>query len=164
MDYIGNSHQQNREMLTQMGLSDVMELFQAIPKELLCPQPKDVGLAEMEGIRLMESLAEQNDRYDAYLGGGAYDHYIPALTRAIIAKSGFLTSYTPYQAEVSQGVLQAIYEFQSAICALTGMDVANASVYDGANACAEAVLMALRVHPHRKKVILSPHLHPHYRA
>ena len=101
--------------------------------------------------------------FENYLGAGAYEHHIPALSEAVCSKSEFLTSYTPYQAEASQGMLQIIFEFQSAICALTGMDAANASVYDGASACAEAVLMALRLNKSRKKVLIAESLHPHYR-
>jgi glycine dehydrogenase subunit 1 len=97
------------------------------------------------------------------LGAGSYEHYIPALVGSICSKSGFMTSYTPYQAEASQGSLQIIFEFQSTICALTEMDVANASVYDGASACAEAILMALRWNQPRKKILISESLHPHYR-
>ena len=153
-------------MLAEIGLKNLDELFQSIPASLkMAPPLEDDGLSEYEGLRWMESLSARNTfpAMENYLGAGAYEHHIPALTNALCSKSEFLTSYTPYQAEASQGMLQIIFEFQSAICALTGMDAANASVYDGASACAEAVLMALRLQKKRKKVLISGALHPHYR-
>lgn len=165
MDFIGNKEAQIKEMLQVLGLSDVMELFQDVPSQLILKGVKhDDGISEYEGIRHLEKLADKNTfcHYESYLGAGAYEHHIPAIVPAICGKSEFLTSYTPYQAEASQGTLQAIFEFQSAICALTEMDVANASVYDGASACAEALLMALRCRPERHKVIVAESLHPHY--
>jgi glycine dehydrogenase subunit 1 len=114
----------------------------------------------------MESIAAKNTfpQLTSYLGGGAYQHHVPALVGSVCLKSEFLTSYTPYQPEVSQGMLQAIFEYQSCICALTGMDVSNASLYDGATACAEALLMALRSKKGRNKVVIGGSLHPHYKA
>lgn len=154
-------------MLKTLGVESIDDLFAAIPKSLGLPPPAgDDGLSEMEGLRHIEKLAAKNTfpDFDNYLGAGAYEHYIPALVPAIVAKSAFLTSYTPYQAEAAQGMLQATFEYQSAICALTSMDVANASVWDGAAAAAEAVLMALRIQPERRKLLILETVHPHYQA
>ncbi|PJD96728.1 MAG: aminomethyl-transferring glycine dehydrogenase [Parachlamydia sp.] len=167
MDFISNQEPQIQEMLKVLGISDIDALFADIPAQIKLDRPTvDDGLSEYEGSRLMESLAAKNTfrSFENYLGAGAYEHYIPALTAAICSKSEFLTSYTPYQPEASQGMLQIIFEFQSAICALTGMDVANASVYDGASACAEAALIALRCHPERKKILIAASVHPNYQA
>lgn len=165
MDFISNQSDQIEEMLQTIGISNLEQLFESIPKHLRVPAIGiDDGLSEFEGMQLMESLAKKNSfpSFENYLGAGSYEHHIPAIVSAICSKSEFLTAYTPYQAEASQGTLQAIFEFQSAICALTGMDVANASVYDGAAACAEAILMAMRCCKERRKIILSKSLHPHY--
>ncbi len=167
MDFIANKEEQNRKMLECLGISSVDELFRAIPQSLMRRPPlSDEGLSEYEALKLMESIASENtfSTHDNYLGAGSYEHHVPALVGAICSKSEFLTAYTPYQAEMSQGLLQAIFEFQSAVCALTGLDVANASVYDGASACAEAVLMSLRCRPERNKIVLAGNLHPHYRG
>ena len=167
MDFIANQEDQIQEMLRAIGVESIQDLFSEIPESLLCPSPvEDDGLSEFEGLRYMETLGAKNSfpSYDNYLGAGCYEHHVPALVGAICSKSKFLTAYTPYQGEVSQGMLQVIFEFQSAICALTGLDVANASLYDGASACAEAVLMAMRVNKRRQKVLIAESLHPHYRA
>ncbi|WP_042281035.1 aminomethyl-transferring glycine dehydrogenase subunit GcvPA [Candidatus Protochlamydia sp. R18] len=166
MDFISNKTPQIEAMLTEIGIQNVEELFKSIPSSLILQAPSvDDGLSEYEGIQLIESLAVRNTfpNLVSYLGAGAYEHHIPALVGAVCSKSEFLTAYTPYQAEASQGMLQIIFEFQSAICALTGMDVANASVYDGASACAEAILMSLRHHKTRRRILLSDSLHPHYK-
>lgn len=167
MDFISNQEPQIKEMLHAIGLHHIDDLFSEIPSSLKIPRPKeDDGLSEYEGMRLMESLAAKNTfpSFENYLGAGAYEHHIPAIVQAICSKSEFLTSYTPYQAEASQGMLQIIFEFQSAICALTGMDAANASVYDGASACAEACLMTLRIRKPRQKIVIAQSVHPHYRG
>lgn len=167
MDFISNQRIQIEAMLAALKIDSIDALFRAIPQQLkLLPPATDDGLAEYEGKLLMESIAAKNtfSKLTNYLGAGAYEHHVPALVGAVCAKSEFLTAYTPYQAEASQGMLQAIFEFQSVICALTGMDVANASLYDGATACAEALLMALRVNKERTKVVIGGALHPHYRA
>lgn len=167
MDFVSNSQIQIDEMLTALGLKNISELFSQIPSNLLLQPPvKDDGLSEWEGKQLMQAIASKNTfhKFTSYLGAGAYEHHIPAIVAAICSKGEFLTSYTPYQAEASQGMLQAIFEFQTAICALTKMDAANASVYDGASACAEACLMAIRHFKDRQHILVSQNIHPHYRA
>lgn len=163
MDFISNSETQFSEMLQIIGAKNVDDLFHAIPPSLFCKTLKeDDGLSESEALHTLEAIGKKNlfPEFTHYLGGGAYEHYIPALVSFICSKSNFLTAYTPYQAEVSQGMLQVIFEFQSMICALTGLDVANASVYDGTSALGEAVLMALRLNKKRKKILLDGALHP----
>lgn len=167
MDFISNQTPQIADMLAAIGIKSIEELFKVIPSRLQVPRPtEDDGLSEYEGLRLMEALAAKNTfpSFDSYLGAGAYEHHVPALVGAICSKSEFLTAYTPYQAEASQGMLQIIFEFQSAICALTGMDISNASVYDGGAACAEALLMSLRHQKPRTKILIAENLHPHYRG
>lgn len=167
MDFISNKDAQVKEMLLALGITSIDALFSSIPESMKLSSPsEDDGLSEYDGMRLMESIGSKNtySQFQNYLGAGAYEHHVPVLVSAICGKSEFLTAYTPYQAEASQGMLQAIFEFQSAICALTGMDAANASVYDGASACAEAILMALRHHKERKKIILAESIHPHYKS
>lgn len=167
MDFVSNQEPQIKEMLSAIGVDSIGELFAAIPQKLRLPRPtEDDGISEFEGIQLMESLGRKNTYpdFESYLGAGAYEHHVPAIVDAICSRSEFLTAYTPYQPETSQGMLQAMFEFQSAICALTGMDISNASVYDGASACAEALLMALRVQKKRAKILIAETLHPHYRA
>lgn len=167
MDFVSNTGEQAKEMLQAIGVENIESLLTAIPEAIqLDPPARDDGLSEYEGMRHMEALVVKNTfpSFDHYLGAGAYDHHTPAYLSAICQKSEFLTAYTPYQAEASQGMLQTIFEFQSAVCALTGMDVSNASVYDAANACAEAVLMAKRQQKKRRKVLIGASLHPHYRG
>ncbi len=164
MDFVSNREAQLKQMLAAIGADD---LFSAIPANLRLPRPSvDDGLSEYEGMRRMEAIAAENTFpvFDNYLGAGSYEHHVPALVQAVCAKSEFLTAYTPYQPEASQGMLQIIFEFQSAVCALTGMDVSNASVYDGASACAEALLMTLRAQKTRNKILIAETLHPHYRG
>lgn len=166
MDYTANQKEQIEKQLKAIGVSSVEALFKAIPKEILLSPPSEgEGLSEMEAFQKVKDLSNENEclKFKNYLGFGAYEHYIPAIVPFIIRKSEFLTSYTPYQAEASQGYLQAIFEYQSAIATLTGMEVANASVYDGASALAEAVLMALRLHPHKNKIVFSDEINPFYR-
>lgn len=166
MDFVSNKETQINEMLAAIGIQSIDKLFSSIPEKIKLESPnEDDGLSEYEGIRLLESIASKNTfpQFESYLGAGAYEHYVPALVGAICSKSEFLTAYTPYQPEASQGMLQIIFEFQSSICALTGMDVSNASVYDGASACAEAILMALRLQKDRKEVIIAESLSPFYR-
>lgn len=167
MPYIPMTDDNRRDMLKTIGVADFEELLSGIPKnvrfkgELDLPKP----LSEYELTKLLRSLASKNSdtlSRICFLGGGAYDHYVPAAIDHVISRSEFYTSYTPYQPEVSQGNLQAIYEYQSMIAALTGMDVANASMYDGGSALAEAALLA---HNKTKKteILISKTVHPHYR-
>jgi glycine dehydrogenase subunit 1 len=165
MPFIANTEEQRQEMLEAIGLATVDELFRAIPPELRCGEPRlPEGLSEQEARRRLAELADQN-RTDmiSFLGGGIYDHFIPSAVEAIVYRSEFYTSYTPYQPEISQGTLQAIFEFQSAICRLTDMEVANASLYDGGTALYEAMMMALRV-TRRNKVIVDDSVSPIYRT
>lgn len=164
MDFVSNKKTQIEEMLKVLGLSSVDELLTSIPVEILQKAPPfDDGLSELEGALLLEKIGKKNTylRFESYLGGGAYDHYTPAIVQAITSRSEFLTTYTPYQAESSQGSLQAIFEFQSMIAAITQMEVSNASLYDGASAAAEAVLMAKRLSPSKTKVYLASTIHPY---
>lgn len=165
--YLPNTDEDRRQMLQAIGVGSVDELFDQIPPSLRLGRPLQLppALSEMELRRHLESLAEKNGHvggYTCFLGGGMYDHYVPALVDEIISRGEFYTSYTPYQPEISQGNLQVIYEFQTMICELTGMDVANASLYDGASAMAEAVLMAVNV-TRRERIVLAGSIHPEYR-
>lgn len=167
MDFIANREREIEEMLGALSLSSIDQLFIDIPESLRLKRPLvDDGLSEAEGLAHMEALAKKNgaSEYESYLGAGAYQHYVPAIVPSITSRAEFLTSYTAYQAEASQGYLQAIFEFQTAIARLVGLDVANASVYDGASAAAEALLMAFRLNRGRRRALIAGSLHPHYRA
>lgn len=168
MRYLPHTETDIQQMLDTIGVAQIGDLFTGVPPECRLEQPLDIapGLSESELLRQLNDLAVQNARvsqWDAFLGGGAYNHFIPAVVDHLVSRSEFYTAYTPYQPEISQGTLQAIYEFQTMICQLTGMDIANASMYDGASACAEAVLLALRCSRKRNRVLLSRALHPQYR-
>jgi glycine dehydrogenase subunit 1 len=168
MPYLYNTLDQQREMLSAIGVESIEELFAMVPAELRLDRPLDIpqALCEMELDRHMRGLAARNrhaGELACFLGGGSYDHFIPAVVDEIASRGEFYTSYTPYQPEVSQGNLQVMFEFQSLIARLTGMDVANASIYDGASAAAEAVLMATSATARRGKVLLPASLHPEYR-
>ena len=142
--YIPSTPQQRQEMLKAIGLSSFRELYGDVPAEMYLDRPLNIpsGMSELEVGRAVRAMADRNRVYDVILrGAGAYDHYIPSIVKYIPAKEEFLTAYTPYQAEMSQGLLQSIFEYQTMICELTGMDVSNASVYDGATAAAEAAAM-----------------------
>ncbi|MDR2618058.1 MAG: aminomethyl-transferring glycine dehydrogenase subunit GcvPA [Treponema sp.] len=141
--YISNTEADRREMLDAIGRRSVDELFGTIPKEALLKDLKlPPGMAEMDLVRKVGAMAEKNKVFPViFRGAGAYRHYIPAAVKRIASAETFITAYTPYQAEISQGILQSIFEYQTMICALTGMDVSNASVYDGASAAGEAVNM-----------------------
>ena len=143
--YIPSTQEERLEMLKAVGLRDYRDLYQDVPAEMLL-EVGDLnipeGKSELEVSRIVSGMAAKNRVFPTVLrGAGAYDHYIPSIVKYIPAKEEFLTAYTPYQAEMSQGILQSIFEYQTDICELTGMDVSNASVYDGATAAAEAVAM-----------------------
>jgi glycine dehydrogenase subunit 1 len=163
--YIPNSPEERKEMLESIGLASAEELFDSIPSDLLLKRPLNTpaALSEIELLNRFEQMGARNAgaRRTSFLGGGAYSHYIPTIVDHILTRSEFFTAYTPYQPEISQGTLQTIFEFQTLVCQLTGMEVANASMYDGSTALAEAVLMAERV-TKRSKVIASSAGHPQY--
>jgi glycine dehydrogenase subunit 1 len=169
MVYIPHTADERRHMLDTIGVATLEDLFSDVPAahrfpDLDLPAP----LSEMEIVRELQALADRNLNANAtptFLGAGAYRHWVPTVVDYVISRGEFATAYTPYQAEVSQGTLQAIFEYQSLICDLTGMEVANASHYDGATATAEAVIQALNVFRNRRrKILIAPTVHPHYRA
>lgn len=167
MDFVPMTDAEREAMLARIGVKSVEELFADIPEQARLDRPLDLppAMSEAELVAHMRLLAARNadlDRYACFLGGGAYDHLIPSVVRHILGRSEFYTAYTPYQAEVSQGVLQTIFEYQTLVCQLTGLDVANASMYDGASAAAEAALMAT-AHTGRRRVVVSAAVHPEYR-
>lgn len=159
--YVPSTAQERQEMLASIGLCSIDELFSHIPDSLKRKGELNLpsGKSELEVCRTMEHIAAQNIVFDTiFRGAGAYDHYIPAIVKSVTGKEEFVTAYTPYQAEISQGVLQSIFEYQTMICELTGMDVSNASVYDGATAAAEAVNMCCE--RSRNVVFCSAAAHP----
>ena len=142
--YVPSTPAERQEMLEAIGLRDFMDLYKDVPQDMLLKDGLNLpeGMSELEVGKAVSAMAAKNKIYNVILrGAGAYDHYIPSIVKYIPAKEEFLTAYTPYQAEISQGILQSIFEYQTMICDLTGMDVSNASVYDGATAAAEAVAM-----------------------
>src|SRR5215211_5503492 len=165
MRYIPNSPEEREEMLEVVGLKSADELFRSIPQNVQLNRALNITepLAETEVIGAMDEMAAKNSaaRKPSFLGAGVYAHYSPTIVDHLIQRSEFFTSYTPYQPEISQGTLQYIFEFQTLVCQLTGMEVANASMYDGSTAMAEAFLMAQRV-TRRSKVVASSAAHPQY--
>ncbi len=164
MPYIPNTPEDQQQMLKSLGMDTLADLFADIPEHLMLKRPLDLPepLAEHQLLRYMSRLAEKNTNLDqcvSFLGAGAYDHIIPAVISHLISRGEFLTAYTPYQAEVSQGVLQSIFEFQTLIANLTKMEAANASMYDGATALAEAALMSCSA-TNRRKVAAAANLDP----
>jgi glycine dehydrogenase subunit 1 len=167
-EYILNTEQDVSEMLKTIGATSIEQLFSPIPAELRMKRPLNVpaGLSEIELTQHMHLLANRNQSASdavCFLGGGAYDHFIPTVVDVIASRSENYTAYTPYQAEASQGTLQAVYEFQTLMCQLTGMDVANASLYEGGSAIAEAVLMAMGQTGRTGEVLIAESVHPEYR-
>jgi glycine dehydrogenase subunit 1 len=167
MPFVPHTDKDVREMLAAIGAPSIEALFDEIPATLRIQGLEGIppGLSEMEIGRLMSERARQDGRPLAFLGAGAYEHHIPAAVWAITTRGEFYSAYTPYQAEASQGTLQVIYEYQSMIASLTGMQVSNASLYDGGSAVAEAALMAVRAHRRSKslRVIMPTTVHPNYR-
>ncbi|NOY58050.1 MAG: aminomethyl-transferring glycine dehydrogenase subunit GcvPA [Calditrichaeota bacterium] len=166
MGFVPNTKDDQKAMLKKIGVEKFQDLLSEIPPELLfegdleLPQP----MSEMEVMAHLRDLANKNENCEdniCFLGGGAYDHFIPAAVKHIVSRPEFYTAYTPYQPEVSQGTLQAIYEYQTMICELTGMDVANDSVYDGGSALAEAMLLACG-YTRRKEILVSAAVNPNY--
>ena len=159
--YVPNTEREQMEMLRETGCGSFDELFCGLPQEMVISEGLDIpeGKSEIEVIRSMKEMAEKNKKYKScFRGAGAYRHYIPSIVKSVVEKEVFVTAYTPYQAELSQGILQSIFEYQTMICELTGMDVSNASVYDGAVAAAEAVMMC-RDRRH-ETVFVSASVHP----
>ena len=165
MDFVSNTNEQRKAMLAEIGLSGE-ELFADIPAGMrACEMDIPLGLSEQEMRRRMEGLADRNATdLVSFLGGGFYDHFVPAAVGALAGRSEFYTAYTPYQPEVSQGTLQAIYEYQSCICRLTEMEVSNASLYDGGTALYEAVMMAMRITETGRRIIVDDGVSPIYRT
>jgi glycine dehydrogenase subunit 1 len=165
MRYLPKSPADREAMLKAMGLGSVDDLFSPIPAEYRLNRDLKIPrqMAESEIVDYFRQRSRENaEGYTSFLGAGAYSHYRPVIIDSLISRGEFLTAYTPYQAEISQGTLQSIFEFQTMICELTGMEVANASMYDGSTAAAEAVMMAVRL-TGRRSVIVARSLHPEYR-
>ncbi|MBW3596566.1 MAG: aminomethyl-transferring glycine dehydrogenase subunit GcvPA [Planctomycetes bacterium] len=168
MPYLFNTPEDQRAMLEAIGAGSVEELFDVIPEAMRLKRPLALppALCELELTQHFSDLAEQNEHAGSkvcFLGGGSYDHFIPAVVDAIGSRGEFYTSYTPYQPEVSQGNLQATFEYQTLICQLTGLDVSNASLYDGGSAAVEAALMCVTATRRHGKVVAAASVHPEYR-
>jgi glycine dehydrogenase subunit 1 len=170
MDYIQHTEEDIKEMLGRIGISSIEELFESVPQKIRFKGNLSLPQAhsEIELRKRLEEMAQKNRTPGAgnvcFLGGGCYDHYIPAVVDAITSRGEFYTAYTPYQAEASQGTLQSIFEYQTAICELTGMEASNASHYDGGTAFAEALIMAFNLNPKKRQILVSRAIHPEYRA
>jgi glycine dehydrogenase subunit 1 len=165
MPFIANTPQQQKEMLQTIGVNSIEDLFSDIPNALRsAPLNLPKGMSEQEVSTKLSQMSDNNATdLICFLGGGFYDHFIPAAVNALVSRSEFYTAYTPYQPELSQGTLQAIYEYQSMICRLTDMEVSNASVYDGGTALYEAMMMARRING-RNKIIIDDSVNPIYRV
>ncbi|HWR88548.1 MAG TPA: aminomethyl-transferring glycine dehydrogenase subunit GcvPA, partial [Acidiferrobacterales bacterium] len=165
MPFIPHTETDIAAMLKAIGVSKIDDLFDEIPPALRSAALKTIpeGLSEMDVARLMQERAEIDGRYLNFLGAGAYEHHIPAAVWQLVTRGEFYSAYTPYQAEASQGTLQLLYEYQTMMASLTGMDVSNASLYDGASALAEAVLMAVRTHKKGHKILMPRTVHPVWR-
>lgn len=163
-NYVPSTKNEQKEMLSAIGVTSISELYQSIPETMLLDRPLNMpeGLSEMETMNKMRGIANKNHVFTTiFRGAGAYRHYIPSIVKQVIGKENFMTAYTPYQAEISQGILQSIFEYQTMICELTGMDVSNASVYDGATAAAEGVAMCKE--KKRKKALIAGTVSPEIR-
>ena len=168
MPYTYNTKRDEQEMLEAIGIEGVEDLLKQVPSDIRLTRPLKLppAMGELELTQHIQSLAQQNSSVQqavCFLGGGSYDHFIPAIVDALASRGEFYTSYTPYQPEVSQGNLQVMFEYQTLICQLTGMDVSNASLYDGGSSVAEAALMSLHITRRHDKVVVTDTLHPEYR-
>jgi glycine dehydrogenase subunit 1 len=168
VDFSPHTLEDERAMLEAIGVSSVEELFEPVPSQVRLDSDLEVpeALSEPDLLREMARLSSMSaggGGGPCFAGGGAYDHHVPSVVRSLASRAEFATSYTPYQAELSQGVLQALFEFQSLVCEIYGMEVANASLYDGANALVEAVNLAVR-QTKRRRIVIGSSLHPHFRA
>ncbi|KTD54879.1 glycine dehydrogenase [Legionella sainthelensi] len=167
MPYIPHTPEDIKAMLNAIGAQETQALFDEIPSALLYAGFQNIpaGLNEMDMLKEAQNFANKNRNGICFMGAGCYEHHIPAAVWDIASRGEFLTAYTPYQAEASQGTLQLLYEYQTMICELTGMDVSNASMYDGATSLAEAILMAVRINKHSKtnRVLVAGTVHPFYR-
>lgn len=166
MAFVPNTDQERKEMLDKIGVNSFDELIAAIPESVRLKNELNLPprLSEYEVVKMLDGYARQNataSTHVCFMGGGSYDHFIPSIVGSMMERPEFKTAYTPYQAEVSQGTLQAMYEFQSMVCALTGMDVANASLYDGGSALAEACLMT-NAHNRKTEFFFAGKVNPHY--
>lgn len=161
--FIPSAESQKKRILDALGLSAFDELISDVPQQIQTHEiPLESGISEMEILQQVDEIGDKNQLLISFAGGGIYDHFIPKTVNSLITRSEFITAYTPYQAEVSQGTLQAMFEFQSLICELTGMDITNASMYDGATATAEAVLMASNA-TSRNEILMLDSVNPEYR-
>jgi glycine dehydrogenase subunit 1 len=166
MRYLPTAPAEDRALLDAIGVKAPEDLLSGVPAELLLNRPLDLPptSSELEVLRDLERMADKNRRFRTrFLGAGAYSHFIPTAIDMQVSRQEWFTAYTPYQPEISQGTLQHIFEYQTIICDLAGLDVTNASLYDGGTACLEAALMAVRVQKKRNRVLVSAGLHPHYR-
>ena len=168
MPYLYNTPEDQAAMLAAIGAKSIDELFDSVPSDLQLKRPLAIppALTELELTQHMTALAAKNEHAGTkvcFLGGGSYDHFVPAAVDELAGRGEFYTSYTPYQAEVSQGNLQVVFEYQSLITRLTGLDVSNASLYDGGSAAAEGVLMAISSTNRYGKVVVATSVHPDYR-
>jgi glycine dehydrogenase subunit 1 len=168
MSYVPHTDADRRAMLAAIGVDSVADLFAVVPQAVRFPQVTlPPPLSELEVMRELREMSEANvdlDHVACFLGAGAYRHFVPSVVQHVLSRSEFYTAYTPYQPEISQGTLQTIFEYQSMICGLTGMDVSNASHYDGATAMAEAAILAISAgRGKRRKVLVAPTVHPEYR-
>ncbi len=165
MNFIPNTDEDRETMLKEIKVKKISDLFKDIPDKLLLKEnlkiPNKLSEIEVKNL-LKDTSAENKVNFSCFLGAGAYAHFIPSVVAHVISRSEFYTAYTPYQPEISQGILQAIYEYQTMICELTGMDVANASMYDGASALAESCIMAVNI-TKRNEILVSKTIHPNYR-
>ena len=164
MRYLPKSDSERQEMLAACGMQVKDELFAHLPKDVVLDRPLNLppGISEYEIVEYFTARAAENAAWPSFLGAGVYRHFRPVVVDTVVSRGEFLTSYTPYQAEISQGTLTTIFEFQTMICQLTGMDVANASMYDGSTAVPEAAMMAARV-TGRRRILASRTVHPEYR-